>query len=78
MGRWRSARCCARGYGLPAPEAASDALAAAIGNAGLAAWLPLSWRARLQPGETVMILGGHGRDRLHRGYRGPSVGGRDG
>ncbi len=48
------------GYGLPVPEGASDALAAAIGNAGLAAWLPLSWRARLQPGETVMILGATG------------------
>ena len=48
------------GYGLPVPQDVPDALAAAIGNAGLAAWLPLSWRARLQPGETVMILGATG------------------
>ena len=48
------------GHGLPVPEDTPDALAAAIGNAGLAAWLPLSWRARLQPGETVMILGATG------------------
>ncbi len=48
------------GQGLPVPEGASDALAAAIGNAGLAAWLPLSWRARLHPDETVMILGATG------------------
>ena len=48
------------GHGLPVPQDAPDALAAAIGNAGLAAWLPLSWRARLQPGETVMILGATG------------------
>lgn len=46
--------------GLPVPEGVSDALAAAIGNAGLAAWLPLSWRARLAPGETVLVLGATG------------------
>ena len=49
-----------RGAGVAVPEGTPDVLAAAIGNAGLAAWLPLSWRARLQPGETVMILGAAG------------------
>ncbi len=48
------------GHGLPVPDGTPDALAAAIGNAGLAAWLPFSWRARLKPGETVMILGATG------------------
>jgi NADPH:quinone reductase-like Zn-dependent oxidoreductase len=48
------------GRGLPVPDGVPDALAAALGNAGLAAWLPLSWRARLQSGETVLILGATG------------------
>ena len=48
------------GCGIPVPADISDTIAAAIGNAGLAAWLPLSWRARLRPGETVMILGATG------------------
>jgi NADPH2:quinone reductase len=37
-----------------------DALAVALGVAGLAAWLPLAWRADLQPGETVLVLGATG------------------
>lgn len=32
----------------------------ALGVAGLAGWLPLAWRARLQPGETVLVLGATG------------------
>ena len=45
---------------LEVPDGPGDALAAALGNAGLAAWLPLSWRARLQPGETVLVVGATG------------------
>jgi NADPH2:quinone reductase len=45
---------------FPVPEGIDDARAAALGNSGLAAWLPLSWRARLQPGETVLVLGATG------------------
>jgi len=37
-----------------------DAVAAALGNAGLAAWLSLQWRAKLAPGETVLVLGATG------------------
>jgi NADPH2:quinone reductase len=37
-----------------------DAVAAALGNTGLAAWLALAWRAELQPGETVLVLGALG------------------
>ena len=47
-------------YAFPVPGEVADDLAAALGNAGLAAWLPLSWRARLRPGETVLILGATG------------------
>lgn len=45
---------------LPVPDGIGDDYAAALGNAGLAAWLPLSWRARMRPGETVLILGATG------------------
>jgi NADPH:quinone reductase-like Zn-dependent oxidoreductase len=42
------------------PDAIDDGLAAALGIAGLAGWLPLAWRARVQPGETVLVLGATG------------------
>lgn len=43
------------------PDAlADDGVAVALGIAGLAAWLPLAWRAELQPGETVLVLGATG------------------
>ncbi|MGC4110125.1 MAG: hypothetical protein QM747_06815 [Nocardioides sp.] len=42
-----------------APEV-PDELAAALGLSGVAAWMALSWRARLQPGERALILGGGG------------------
>ena len=37
-----------------------DATAAALGNTGLGAWLAVAWRSRLQPGETVLVLGATG------------------
>jgi NADPH:quinone reductase-like Zn-dependent oxidoreductase len=42
------------------PDAIDDGLAVALGVAGLAGWLPLAWRAPLQPGETVLVLGATG------------------
>lgn len=39
------------------PDGVPDPAAAALGNAGLAAWLPLSHSGRLRPGETVVVLG---------------------
>lgn len=45
---------------LPIADTISDAHAAALGNAGLAGWLPLSWQAKIQPGEKVTILGATG------------------
>jgi NADPH2:quinone reductase len=41
-------------------EGVETAVAAALGNSGLAAWLALEWRAKLQPGETVLVLGATG------------------
>jgi NADPH:quinone reductase-like Zn-dependent oxidoreductase len=45
---------------LDVPEGVSDEIAAALGNSGLGAWLALEWRARLKPGETVLVLGATG------------------
>lgn len=45
---------------VPVPETVDDATAAALINPAFAAWLPLRWRADLQPGETVLIIGATG------------------
>lgn len=42
------------------PEGVDDEVAAALGNAGLAAWLSLEWGAELSAGDTVLILGATG------------------
>jgi NADPH2:quinone reductase len=45
---------------LDVPEGVPDEIAAALGNSGLGAWVALEWRARLKPGETVLVLGATG------------------
>ena len=45
---------------LPLPDGVDPVLAAAVGNAGAAAFLPLVEMARLRPGETVLVLGATG------------------
>ena len=45
---------------LDLAEGIDDITAASLGNTGLAAWLALLWRAALQPGESVLVLGGTG------------------
>lgn len=42
------------------PEGADPALAAALGIAGLAGWLPLAWRAPVRAGDRVLVLGATG------------------
>lgn len=42
------------------PDGLDDGLAIALGIAGLAGWLPVSWRAKLKPGEHVLVLGASG------------------
>jgi NADPH:quinone reductase len=42
------------------PAAADPALAASLGIAGLAGWLPVAWRAPVREGETVLVLGATG------------------
>ncbi|MEA2269383.1 MAG: hypothetical protein QOC64_1993 [Solirubrobacteraceae bacterium] len=44
----------------PVPADLAPGLAVAIGIAGLAAWVPLETRARLQRGESVLVLGASG------------------
>ena len=45
---------------FPVPAGLDPALAAALGVAGTAGWLALDYRAHLQPGETVLVLGAGG------------------
>lgn len=45
---------------IDVPEDADPALAAGLGIAGLAGWLPFAWRAPLNGGETVLVLGATG------------------
>ena len=45
---------------VPIEGELSDAAAAAIGTSGIAAWMALTWRARMQPGERVVVLGATG------------------
>ena len=45
---------------IDVPDGVDDTVAAVMGNAGLAAWLSLTRRAALAPGETVLVLGATG------------------
>ncbi len=45
---------------IPLPDGLDEAVATGLGIAGLAAWLSLEWRARVQEGETVLVLGASG------------------
>jgi len=47
-------------HAIEIPDGADPALAAALGIAGLAGWLPFAWRAPLQGGENVLVLGATG------------------
>jgi NADPH:quinone reductase-like Zn-dependent oxidoreductase len=45
---------------IPVPDDLDPGLAVALGVAGLAAWLALTWRAGMQKGESVLVLGASG------------------
>jgi NADPH:quinone reductase-like Zn-dependent oxidoreductase len=45
---------------LPLVDGVSDDLAAALGLSAIAAWMALTWRGGLQPGEHVLVLGASG------------------
>lgn len=42
------------------PDGVSDGVAVALGISGLAAWLALTWRADVKPGEHVLVLAASG------------------
>ena len=42
------------------PDGVDDRLAVACGTAGLTGWLAVSWRARVTPDDTVLVLGASG------------------
>ncbi len=44
----------------PVPDGVDDGVAIALGIAGLAGWLALTWSAKLREGETVLVLGATG------------------
>jgi NADPH2:quinone reductase len=46
--------------GVPVPEGLDDAVAAACGIAGIAGWVPVAWKAPVQPGDRVLVLGATG------------------
>jgi NADPH:quinone reductase-like Zn-dependent oxidoreductase len=50
----------ARALCFPIPDEVDDCTAAAVFNPGLSAWAALVWRAKLEAGETVLILGATG------------------
>ena len=45
---------------LPLPGDVADDLVAALGLSAIAAWMALTWRGQLQPGEQVLVLGASG------------------
>jgi NADPH:quinone reductase-like Zn-dependent oxidoreductase len=45
---------------VPIAADVPDAALAALGLSGVAAWMALTWRGRLQPGEGVLVLGAGG------------------
>lgn len=50
----------ANAHCIPLPDALDDITAAAIANPGMSSWAALVERARLQPGETVLVNGATG------------------
>jgi NADPH:quinone reductase-like Zn-dependent oxidoreductase len=49
-----------RAFCLRVPDRLDDAAAAALPNPAGSSWLPLKWRSKLKPGETVLVLGATG------------------
>ena len=47
-------------HAIDVPDGADAAVAAGLGIAGLAGWLPFAWRAPLKGGENVLVLGATG------------------
>jgi NADPH2:quinone reductase len=59
-GSWAERTLVAEQDLLDLSDGVDDVTAAALGNTGLAAWLALTWRAELKPGQNVLVLGATG------------------
>jgi NADPH:quinone reductase-like Zn-dependent oxidoreductase len=59
-GSWAEKALLSQAHLLEPTEGVEDVVAAALGNTGLAAWLALTWRGHLRPGQTVLVLGATG------------------
>lgn len=59
-GSWAQTTLVQREHLFEPADDVDDHTAAALGNTGMAAWLALSWRAELRPGESVLVLGANG------------------
>jgi NADPH:quinone reductase-like Zn-dependent oxidoreductase len=59
-GSWAERTLVAEQDLLDLADDVDDVTAAALGNTGLAAWLALTWRSNLQPGQNVLVLGATG------------------
>jgi NADPH2:quinone reductase len=46
--------------GFELPGETDPAVAAAAGIAGVAGWVPVAWKAKVAPGDRVLVLGGSG------------------
>jgi NADPH2:quinone reductase len=60
FGTWAQRALAGTDSLLDVADGVDDATAAALANTGLTAWLALSWRAPVQPGQTVLVLGSAG------------------
>jgi NADPH:quinone reductase-like Zn-dependent oxidoreductase len=48
------------GLALPLPAGTDPALGVSSGIAGVAGWVPVAWKAKVAPGDRVLVLGGTG------------------
>jgi NADPH2:quinone reductase len=60
FGTWAERALAVEAHLLDVADDVEDATAAALGNSGLTAWLALAWRAPVEPGQTVLVLGAAG------------------
>ena len=60
FGTWAERALAGTDSLLDVADGVDDATAAALANTGLTAWLALTWRAPVQAGQTVLVLGSAG------------------
>jgi NADPH2:quinone reductase len=60
FGTWSERALAGTDSLLDVADGVDDATAAALANTGLTAWLARWWRAPVQPGQTVLVLGSAG------------------